>query len=179
MPNLEGPVARYASHHLCQQASIKQYPPFLPPTEAFIVLRPGKPSSKRLGSFLVQCQFQGSVNSSAMFLTAAAQNLLCLKLATELGVAIPSPWLTWFKAAFVPAFVGVMVTPLILYKVSRCSLYIMLPCGKSTVYWAPTVPLAAHLVKYDVWLNLVQYLAITRHCQIMDELLQLCASIRL
>jgi len=25
-------------------------------------------------------QFQGSVNSSAMFLTAAAQNLLCMKV---------------------------------------------------------------------------------------------------
>ncbi len=42
-------------------------------------------------------QFQGSVNSSAMFLTAAAQNLLCMKLAAELGVIIASPWLTWFK----------------------------------------------------------------------------------
>ena len=77
----------------------------------------GKPSSKKLGSFLVQCQFQGSVNSSAMFLTAAAQNLLCLKLATELGVVIASPWLTWFKAAFLPAFVGLMLTPLLLYQV--------------------------------------------------------------
>ena len=78
----------------------------------------GKPSAKRLGSFLVQSQFQGSVNSSAMFLTGAAQNLLCLKLATELGVVIASPWLTWFKAAVVPALTGLMLTPLLLYKVS-------------------------------------------------------------
>lgn len=31
------------------------------------------PSRKKLGAFLVQTQLQGSVNSSAMFLTAAAQ----------------------------------------------------------------------------------------------------------
>lgn len=80
---------------------------------------PGKPSSKRLGSFLVQSQFQGSVNSSAMFLTGAAQNLLCLKLATELGVVIASPWLTWFKAAVVPALTGLLVTPLLLYQICK------------------------------------------------------------
>ena len=52
----------------------------------------GDESRKKLGSFLVMSQFQGSVNSSAMFLTAAAQNLLCMKLAAEMGVNIPSPW---------------------------------------------------------------------------------------
>jgi len=73
------------------------------------------PSRHKLGAFLVNAQFQGSVNSSAMFLTAAAQNLLCMKLATELGVAIPSAWVTWFKAAVVPALVGLAITPLIMY----------------------------------------------------------------
>ena len=57
----------------------------------------GDASSRKLGTFLVMSQFQGSVNSSAMFLTAAAQNLLCMKLAAELGVIIASPWITWFK----------------------------------------------------------------------------------
>ena len=77
----------------------------------------GKPSAGRLGKFLVQAQFQGSVHSSALFLTAAAQNLLCMKLATELGVAIPNPWVTWFKGALVPAALGLLVTPLLMYKV--------------------------------------------------------------
>ena len=63
-------------------------------------------------------QFQGSVNSSAMFLTAAAQNLLCMKLAAELGVVIASPWLTWFKAAFLPALIGLAITPALLYKLA-------------------------------------------------------------
>ncbi|EIE27528.1 Sodium/sulfate symporter [Coccomyxa subellipsoidea C-169] len=77
---------------------------------------PGKPSAGRLGKFLVQSQFQGSVHSSALFLTAAAQNLLCMKLAAELGVNIPSPWVTWFKGAAVPALLGLLITPLIMYK---------------------------------------------------------------
>ncbi|KAL0793370.1 hypothetical protein Bca101_064747 [Brassica carinata] len=36
-------------------------------------------------------------NSSALFLTAAAQNLLCLKLAEKLGVVIANPWVSWLK----------------------------------------------------------------------------------
>jgi di/tricarboxylate transporter len=62
----------------------------------------------------VYCQSAG--NSSALFLTAAAQNLLCLKLAQELGVIVSNPWVTWFKAASVPALVALLTTPLVLYK---------------------------------------------------------------
>ncbi|KAK4401850.1 Dicarboxylate transporter 2.1, chloroplastic [Sesamum angolense] len=72
--------------------------------------KPGDPSKKKLGSYLVQSQFQWS------FLTAAAQNLLCLKLAEELGVVISNPWISWFKAASLPAIVSLLATPLILYK---------------------------------------------------------------
>eukprot|EP00889_Picochlorum_renovo_P001928 jgi/Picre1/28958/NNA_004352.t1 len=79
--------------------------------------KPNDPSRKKLGAFLVNTQFQGSVNSSAMFLTAAAQNLLCLKIATEMGVIIPSAWVTWFKAAFVPAIISLLLTPMIMYKI--------------------------------------------------------------
>jgi DASS family divalent anion:Na+ symporter len=85
-------------------------------TPSLLYMLAGKPSASRLGKFLVQAQFQGSVHSSALFLTAAAQNLLCMKLATELGVVIPSPWVTWFKGAAVPALLGLLITPLIMYK---------------------------------------------------------------
>lgn len=77
---------------------------------------PGDESKKKLGSYLIMTQFQSAGNSSALFLTAAAQNLLCLKLAEELGVKIGSPWVTWFKTASVPAFCALLLTPLILYK---------------------------------------------------------------
>ncbi|XP_050366427.1 dicarboxylate transporter 2.1, chloroplastic-like [Argentina anserina] len=77
---------------------------------------PGDASKSKLGSYLVMSQFQSAGNSSALFLTAAAQNLLCLKLAEELGVIISSPWVSWFKAASLPALVSLLATPLILYK---------------------------------------------------------------
>ena len=32
-------------------------------------------------------------------------------------MVISNPWLTWFKGAFLPALVGLAVTPLILYQV--------------------------------------------------------------
>ncbi|OAY75361.1 Dicarboxylate transporter 2.1, chloroplastic, partial [Ananas comosus] len=79
--------------------------------------RPGDPSARKLGSYLIQSQFQASGNSSALFLTAAAQNLLCLKLAEELGVKIASPWVSWFKAASLPAIVSLLATPYLLYKI--------------------------------------------------------------
>ena len=50
-------------------------------------------------------------------MTAAAQNMLCIKLAESLGVKIKSPWITWFKAACVPALVSLMLTPYIVYKI--------------------------------------------------------------
>lgn len=78
--------------------------------------KPGDASSRKLGAFLIQSQLQSAGNSSALFLTAAAQNLLCLKLAEELGVIISSPWVSWFKAASLPALVSLLATPFILYK---------------------------------------------------------------
>ncbi|KAJ6816005.1 putative dicarboxylate transporter 2.1, chloroplastic [Iris pallida] len=79
--------------------------------------KPNDPSARKFGSYLVLSQFQSAGNSSALFLTAAAQNLLCLKLAEELGVKIASPWVFWFKVASVPSFVALLVTPYLLYKI--------------------------------------------------------------
>ena len=74
------------------------------------------PTANKLGAFLIQTQLQSSGHSSAMCMTAAAQNLLSLKLAASLGIVVASPWLTWFKAACVPAIVGLAVTPLLVFK---------------------------------------------------------------
>lgn len=52
--------------------------------------------------------------------------LLRPQLAAELGVNIPSPWVTWFKAAVVPALLGLAITPLIMYKVRRQRLLCMI-----------------------------------------------------
>lgn len=42
---------------------------------------------------------------------------MCLKLAEELGLVIASPWISWFKAASLPAFISLLLTPYILYKI--------------------------------------------------------------
>lgn len=39
-----------------------------------------------------------------------------MKLASEMGVAIASPWVTWVKASIVPALAGLLLTPLLMYK---------------------------------------------------------------
>ncbi|CAN8254921.1 unnamed protein product [Cochlearia groenlandica] len=78
--------------------------------------KPGEASSRKLGAFLIQTQLQCSGASGALLLTSAAQNLLCLKLAREVGVVIANPWITWFKAASVPAFASLLCTPLVVYK---------------------------------------------------------------
>ena len=74
------------------------------------------PTANKLGAFLIQSQLQCSGHSSAMCMTAAAQNLLSMKLAASLGVVIASPWLTWFKVACVHALVGLLATPLLVFK---------------------------------------------------------------
>lgn len=40
-----------------------------------------------------------------------------MKLASELGVVIPNPWVTWFKGALVPSLLGLLITPLLMFKV--------------------------------------------------------------
>ncbi|KAG2438480.1 hypothetical protein HXX76_005033 [Chlamydomonas incerta] len=77
---------------------------------------PGDDSRKKMGSYLIQSQFQTGVHTTSFFLTASAQNLLCLKLAGELGAVVPNQFATWLAGAFVPAVVGTLLTPLILYK---------------------------------------------------------------
>ncbi|KAH7431347.1 hypothetical protein KP509_08G044000 [Ceratopteris richardii] len=92
---------------------------FLPIIQSISLSAGSKPndvSAKKLGSFLVQSQFQAAGHSSALFLTGAAQNFLCIKLAEELGVNFYNPWIQWFEAASVPGLVALLANPLILYK---------------------------------------------------------------
>ncbi|XP_055829068.1 dicarboxylate transporter 2.1, chloroplastic-like [Solanum dulcamara] len=93
---------------------------FLPIIKSLAVTADSHPkddSAKKLGAYLIQSQLQCSSTSSALFLTAAAQNLLCLKLAEGLGVEISSKWLTWLKASCMPSVVSLLVTPVVLYKI--------------------------------------------------------------
>eukprot|EP00210_Caulerpa_lentillifera_P004147 g3953.t1 len=78
---------------------------------------PGDKSRLKLGAFLAHSQFQTSSHSSALFITGAAQNLLCIKLASDTIGAINYPFVTWLIGACVPAAIGFLLTPLIIYKI--------------------------------------------------------------
>jgi hypothetical protein len=68
---------------------------------------PDDATRHRIGAYLIQSQFQASSHSSALFLTASAQNLLCMQLATGLGVDLGSNhFLLWASGAAVPALLG-------------------------------------------------------------------------
>ncbi len=71
-------------------------------------------TARRIGAFLIQTSFQGTVITSAMFLTAMAANPLAAELAAHFGVEIT--WGAWALAAAVPGLVSLAVVPWVLYK---------------------------------------------------------------
>ena len=72
-------------------------------------------SAGRLGGFLSQCHLQTSVHSSAATMTSAAQNLLGMKIAAEMGYPVPGAFGTWLLAACVPAVAGMIVMPALVH----------------------------------------------------------------
>jgi len=80
--------------------------------------KPNDPSRTKMGTFLVSSLLHTSNHSSNLFLTSAAQNLLCLNLAAGLGAPVAGAFMAWFAASCVPALVGIAVTPLLCYKLT-------------------------------------------------------------
>lgn len=76
--------------------------------------RPYDGTSGRVGAFLTLTAFQGTVITSAMFLTAMAANPLAAELAAPLGVEIT--WVGWATAAMVPGIISLAVVPWVLYR---------------------------------------------------------------
>jgi len=75
---------------------------------------PEENSSRKMGAFLVVCGFQGSVITSAMFMTAMAGNPLVAQLASDVGISIS--WTLWAVSALVPGLISLMVVPYVIYK---------------------------------------------------------------
>jgi DASS family divalent anion:Na+ symporter len=71
-------------------------------------------TARRIGAFLTKAAFQGTVITSAMFLTAMAANPLAVQLAGELGIEIT--WTRWAVAALVPGLMSLIAVPYILYR---------------------------------------------------------------
>jgi len=76
---------------------------------------PAQGTHKKCGTFLVECTYQATATSSCMFLSGAAQNYFILKLASGVGVDVPSPFSTWFTAACVPGVLSFLLTPLVAF----------------------------------------------------------------
>jgi len=77
--------------------------------------RPDDGTAKRIGAFLTVAAFQGTVITSAMFLTAMAANPLAVELAGAQGVEIS--WVGWAVAALVPGLVSLVLVPWVIYRI--------------------------------------------------------------
>ncbi|MBS0624318.1 MAG: anion permease [Verrucomicrobia bacterium] len=75
---------------------------------------PAKGTARLIGSFLMKSAYQGSIITSAMFLTAMAANPLIAGLTQDAGFQIS--WGTWALAAAVPGCISLLVMPYFLYK---------------------------------------------------------------
>jgi DASS family divalent anion:Na+ symporter len=71
-------------------------------------------TERRIGGFLAYAAFQGTVITSAMFLTAMAGNLLAVGAAEELG--IPLSWGRWALAALLPGLLSLAVVPWLIFR---------------------------------------------------------------
>lgn len=75
---------------------------------------PDDGTARKIGAYLTKVAFQGTVITSAMFLTAMAANPLAASLAGDLGVTIT--WTGWAVAAVVPGLVSLVVIPMLIYR---------------------------------------------------------------
>mgnify|MGYP001817669841 CR=1 FL=1 len=71
-------------------------------------------TARKIGAFLTVVAFQGTVVTSAMFLTAMAANPLAVELASAQGVEVS--WLGWAVAAIVPGLASLAVVPWVLFR---------------------------------------------------------------
>jgi DASS family divalent anion:Na+ symporter len=76
--------------------------------------KPGDPSRRRLGAFLMYSGIASLSLSSALWLTAMAANPLGAEIAKPLGVTIGFG--SWIVAASVPTLAGMLLLPYVLYK---------------------------------------------------------------
>jgi DASS family divalent anion:Na+ symporter len=74
----------------------------------------GQSHDPKMGSFLTLTAFQGSVITSAMFLTAMAGNPLIVELAKGQGIHIT--WGSWAAAAIVPGILSLAIVPYVLFR---------------------------------------------------------------
>ncbi len=74
---------------------------------------PALGTERRIGSFLMKVAYQGSIITSAMFLTAMAANPFLAGLTSEAGYTFS--WGMWALGALIPGLLSLICMPLIVY----------------------------------------------------------------
>lgn len=90
--------------------------PIVTSLSAALDSKPNHPSAKKLGSFLTLVCFQGSVITSAMFLTAMVANPVVARLAGDVGIELS--WGSWALAGLAPGLTCLILIPYLIYKIS-------------------------------------------------------------
>ncbi|MBI5273165.1 MAG: anion permease [Chlamydiia bacterium] len=76
----------------------------------------GKSHDPKMGAFLTLCAFQGTVVTSAMFLTSMAGNPLIAEFARSQGIQVT--WMSWAIAAIIPGFISLTLVPYLIYRLA-------------------------------------------------------------
>lgn len=71
-------------------------------------------TQRKIGNYLMLVAYQGSVITSAMFLTAMAANPFLAGLTEQAGYTLS--WGTWALAGIVPGLIALALMPLVIYK---------------------------------------------------------------
>ncbi|WP_214659254.1 DASS family sodium-coupled anion symporter [Candidatus Formimonas warabiya] len=74
------------------------------------------PTAKKIGAYLTALEYQNSLTSHAMFITAGASNAVVLAFAVSI-LNIEVSWALWFLAAAVPCLLVFFLMPWLVYKV--------------------------------------------------------------
>ena len=77
--------------------------------------KPG-PTARKIGSFLMQAEYQGDGITSTMFMTASSANVLFAALALS-TFHMQINWAAWTLGALLPGIISLLVIPYFLYKV--------------------------------------------------------------
>ena len=78
--------------------------------------KPNEASSRKIGSYLIFTEYQINVITSALFLTAAAPNLVAVAMAQKIGINIT--WIQWFLCSLVPSLICLVTVPFLIYKLN-------------------------------------------------------------
>ncbi|WP_238915681.1 DASS family sodium-coupled anion symporter [Clostridium sp. YIM B02555] len=73
---------------------------------------------RKLGAYLTMLMYVISMSTAVLFLTGMATNAITASLAQKM-LNVNLDWMTWFKAAVVPAGLVLILSPIVVYKVYK------------------------------------------------------------